>query len=51
MIERRDGFGNEFRLKGWVLKRVGPGRDVPSDNAAHAKRVMRIYDTWLQIER
>jgi len=41
---RRDGFGNQYRYRGWVEARTKPGKNMPANGAEHALRVRSCYD-------
>ena len=42
--QRRDGFGNEFRYRGWAELRTKPGKNQSANAAEHQLRQRDIYD-------
>jgi len=51
IMPRRDGHGNEFRLRGWVHTRTAPGRNGVKSKAENAERTRSIWDVFLVVQR
>jgi hypothetical protein len=46
---RRDGFGNEFRFKGWATVRTAPGRNRAEEPAEQQERKRLLYDVFFKL--
>jgi hypothetical protein len=48
---RKDGFGNEFRYRGWVHIRTAPGRNRAEEIPEQQQRKRFVYDVFFTIQR